>query len=105
MESGQYNVFILTDVIFNFIVAIRRGDDHSVVTVFRGGKKIPLSLIGIIQFISPTLQMINGMIFFNEELSFMRLIGFIIVWIAVGLFIVSEYRRYQTQVRLLKKAS
>lgn len=68
-----------------------------------GAKKIPLSLIGIIQFISPTLQMINGMLFFGEQLSFMRLMGFVIVWIAVGIFIVSEYRRYQTQVRLFAK--
>lgn len=66
-----------------------------------GAKKIPLSLIGIIQFISPTMQMFNGVVFFNEQISFMRLVGFIIVWIAVIIFIMSEYKRYQAQVRLL----
>ncbi len=65
-----------------------------------GAKKIPLSLIGIVQFVSPTLQMINGIVFFNDHVDFMRLIGFIIVWIAVVIFIISEYRKYQTQVRL-----
>ena len=66
-----------------------------------GAKKIPLSLIGIIQFISPTMQMFNCVVFFNEQISFMRLVGFIIVWIAVIIFIMSEYKRYQAQVRLL----
>lgn len=70
-----------------------------------GAKKIPLSLIGIIQFISPTLQMFNGVVFFGEQVSFMRLIGFIIVWIAVIIFIMSEYKRYQAQVRLLALAN
>lgn len=66
-----------------------------------GAKKIPLSLVGIVQFVSPTLQMINGIIFFNDHVDFMRLMGFVIVWIAVVVFIISEYRKYQTQVRLL----
>ncbi len=70
-----------------------------------GAKKIPLSLIGIIQFISPTLQMFNGVVFFGEQVSFMRLIGFIIVWIAVIIFIMSEYKRYQAQIRLLALAN
>ncbi|WP_343231744.1 EamA family transporter RarD [Wohlfahrtiimonas chitiniclastica] len=67
-----------------------------------GAKKIPLSLVGIVQFASPTLQLINGLIFFGESMSRMRLIGFMIVWVAVGIFIVSEYQRYQAQQRLLK---
>lgn len=66
-----------------------------------GAKKIPLSLVGIVQFISPTLQMINGLLFLNESISLSRLVGFILVWIAVIIFIVSEYYRYQAQVRLL----
>lgn len=66
-----------------------------------GAKKIPLSLVGIVQFVSPSLQMLNGLLFFDEHVSFMRLMGFVIVWIAVAIFIVSEYRRYKTQMALL----
>lgn len=68
-----------------------------------GAKRIPLSLVGIVQFVSPSLQLVNGLIFFNEPLDFLRLMGFVMVWIAVVIFIISEYRRYQTQVRLLSK--
>ena len=47
--------------------------------------------------------MVNGLLFFDEMrmMSFSRLAGFVFVWVAVMIFIVSEYRRYQAQVRLM----
>ncbi len=70
-----------------------------------GAKKIPLSLVGIIQFVSPTLQFINGLLFFDETFSVNRFIGFLIVWIAVGIFTVGEYKNYQRQKNLLTQTS
>ncbi|WP_244937875.1 EamA family transporter RarD [Acidipropionibacterium jensenii] len=44
---------------------------------------IPLSLIGLIQFITPILQLIVGVAVLGESMSTSRWIGFGIVWIAL----------------------
>lgn len=59
----------------------------------KGAKYIPLSIVGILQYVSPTLQLLSGLLIFGEILSFERLIGFIIVWISVTIYISSEIHR------------
>jgi chloramphenicol-sensitive protein RarD len=49
-------------------------------------QRIPLSLLGIIQYISPTLQFLLGVLVFKEPFSHDQLIGFCIVWAALILF-------------------
>ena len=59
----------------------------------KGAKYIPLSLVGILQYVSPTLQLLTGLFLFNETLPPLRLIGFTIVWISVITYISSEVHR------------
>lgn len=59
----------------------------------KGAKYIPLSIVGILQYVSPTLQFLSGLLIFGESFSFERLIGFIIVWISVAIYISSEVHR------------
>lgn len=69
-----------------------------------GAKYIPLSVVGILQYISPTLQFFSGVFIFNEAFSGNRLIGFILVWLAVAIYIFSEVGRIRQQkARLAKK--
>jgi chloramphenicol-sensitive protein RarD len=49
-------------------------------------QRIPLSMIGILQYISPTLQFLVGFLVFQEPFSRTSLIGFGIVWLALILF-------------------
>lgn len=49
-------------------------------------QRIPLSLLGIIQYIAPTLQFMLGVLVFKEPFSHNQLIGFSIVWAALILF-------------------
>jgi len=60
-----------------------------------GARKINLSLIGILQYILPTLLFLVGFLVYNEPLTESKLIGFIFVWIA--LFIYSLDGIYITQ--------
>lgn len=67
----------------------------------KGAKYIPLSLVGILQYVSPTLQLLTGILVFNESLSPLRLIGFIIVWCSVITYISSEiYRARRKRAKL-----
>lgn len=68
----------------------------------KGAKYIPLSIVGILQYVSPTLQLLSGLLIFGESFSFERLIGFIIVWVSVVIYITSEiYRIRHKQKRAL----
>jgi chloramphenicol-sensitive protein RarD len=49
-------------------------------------RQIPLSLLGILQYITPTCQFLLGVFVFHEPFSNDRLIGFSIIWLALLLF-------------------
>lgn len=48
--------------------------------------RIPLSMLGMLQYFSPTLQLVLGLVLFNEQFSLQRLIGYGWVWAGVALF-------------------
>ena len=56
-----------------------------------GLKSIPLGFAGIIFFIAPSLHFITSIFILDETLSISKLIGFIIIWIAVIIFIISIF--------------
>ena len=60
-------------------------------------RRIPLSLLGIIQYITPTGQFLLGVLKYGEDFSRERAIGFILVWLALAIFaiegIVSQRRK------------
>lgn len=49
-------------------------------------QKIPLSAIGILQYIAPTLQFLIGRFIYQEPFSTTSLIGFSIVWVALFIY-------------------
>ena len=51
--------------------------------------RIPLSNVGFIQYIAPTLMLFIGVFVFREPFPLTRLPGFILVWIALGFYTVS----------------
>ena len=51
-------------------------------------RRIPLSLIGMIQYIAPTLQFLIGVLVYKEPLSSSRLMGFGLVWLALLIFVI-----------------
>ena len=47
---------------------------------------IPLSMVGILQYIAPTIQFVLGVFVFGESFTRDRLIGFALVWAALAIF-------------------
>ena len=45
--------------------------------------RIPLSLLGLLQYVTPTMQLLCGVVLLDEDLPPERLIGFVLVWIAL----------------------
>lgn len=50
-------------------------------------KAIPLSTVGMLQYVTPTMQMLWAVIVVNEHMEPARWVGFIIIWIAVSLYL------------------
>ncbi len=55
-------------------------------------KRIPLSMLGFLQYIAPTLQLAVGVVVFNESMTRVELLGFGTVWIALAIFTTERYR-------------
>lgn len=54
-------------------------------------KQIPLTVVGLLQYIAPTLQFLIGVFIYREPFDLSHLIGFGIVWLALIIFATESY--------------
>lgn len=54
-------------------------------------KQIPLSVVGLLQYVAPTLQFLIGILLYKEPFKQSHLFGFGIVWLALIIFWVENY--------------
>lgn len=64
-----------------------------------GARRISMSLLGMLQYISPTLQFLCGILIFNEALSTDRMIGYLLVWISVIIFLLGMRTRVKQNIK------
>ena len=51
-----------------------------------GARTIPLSVLGLLHYISPTIQFLLGVWLFYEAFSAERMVGFVLIWSALALY-------------------
>jgi chloramphenicol-sensitive protein RarD len=61
--------------------------------------RIPLSTLGLMQYLTPTVQFLLGILFFHEPMPAMRWVGFAMIWFALVVFTASTLRHRQVQHR------
>jgi chloramphenicol-sensitive protein RarD len=61
-------------------------------------KQIPLSVVGLLQYIAPTIQFLIGILIYKEPFDRAHFIGFGIVWVALIIFWVENYLAHRTPV-------
>jgi len=66
-------------------------------------QRIPLTMIGVLQYINPTMQFLLGALIYKEPFDHHRLIGFSVVWAALILFGVEGFLA-QRRSKVLEKA-
>ncbi len=64
-----------------------------------GAPKVPLTTIGLLQYIAPTIQFLIGVFLYDEPFSTQQLIGFAIIWLALIIFSVESYAAYRHPVK------
>ncbi|MEI3605416.1 EamA family transporter RarD [Pseudogracilibacillus sp. SE30717A] len=57
----------------------------------KGAQHVPLSTLGFLQYINPTLQLLVGIFIFRESFTILHLISFGFIWIALAIFSVSQF--------------
>ncbi len=51
-----------------------------------GARRIPYSLVGVLQYLAPTLQLLAGVLVLGESFSRTQAIGFGCIWLALALY-------------------
>ncbi|HET8601732.1 MAG TPA: EamA family transporter RarD [Segeticoccus sp.] len=68
-------------------------------------RRVPLVTIGLLQFITPILQLVCGVVLLHEHLSTARWVGFAIVWLALGVLSADSLRSVRTRARRLEQSA
>lgn len=56
-------------------------------------RRIPFSMVGLMQYIAPTLQLLCGVLVFGEPFGSERMIGFALIWLALAIFAIEGFVR------------
>ncbi len=68
-------------------------------------KRVPLSYIGFMQYLTPTLQFLLGLIVFQEPMPAARWLGFAMVWFALSILSFDALRQLRNRSRLVAPVS
>ncbi len=63
--------------------------------------RLPLSTLGLLQYLAPTLQFLLGVLYFHEVMSTGRWVGFGLVWLALMLLSGDGIHRASRRARLV----
>jgi chloramphenicol-sensitive protein RarD len=61
--------------------------------------RVPMVTLGLLQYLTPTLQFILGVVHFHEDMPTGRWVGFVLVWVALAIFTVDALRHRRREVR------
>ena len=87
LEINGTGSFAHTTPFVNFILALSGVVTAIPLLLFAAAaRRIPLSMIGFLQYLAPTLQLFLGVVVYGEPFTGERLIGFIIIWAALIIF-------------------
>ncbi|MFN3704432.1 MAG: EamA family transporter RarD [Thermoflexales bacterium] len=65
-------------------------------------RRMPLTVLGVLQYLSPTIQFLVGVLVFNEPFNQQRLLGFGIIWLSLLFFTVEGIWRSQQHLAALR---
>lgn len=65
-----------------------------------GARRIPYSLVGILQYLAPTLQLLIGVLLLDEPFTGVQAIGFGCIWLALLIYAGDGYARARRRARM-----
>lgn len=68
-------------------------------------RRAPLSTIGLVQYLNPTLQFFCAVVIFAEPFGFWHRVSFPIIWVALAIYAYASWRREKTASSAASSAS
>jgi len=62
-----------------------------------GARRIPLSLVGFLQYVAPTCQLLMGVFLYGESFTLTHLISFGLIWLGIIVFTLSTFLKRAPQ--------
>lgn len=62
-----------------------------------GARRIPFSMLGMFQYIAPSLQLVIGVWLYREPFSIEKAAGYALIWIALAVFTVDGWLRMRAE--------
>jgi len=59
-------------------------------------RRLPLAMLGLLQYVTPTMQYLTGVFLYHEQMSATRWAGFAVVWVALVVLSTDGYRAAAT---------
>lgn len=56
-----------------------------------GARRIPLSTVGLLQYMAPTIQLIGAILVFHEPFSGPRVVGFALIWSGLAVYAIHGF--------------
>jgi chloramphenicol-sensitive protein RarD len=66
-------------------------------------KYLPLSVVGLMQYMTPTIQFILALTVFHEAMPLARWLGFIVVWVGLAFLTADMLRQARNNARSNKE--
>ena len=105
-EVNGQGVFLHTDLASNLLMLGAGPVTVIPLLLFASAaRRIPLSTVGILQYITPTMQFLLGVLVYGEAFSSAQFIGFGMVWLALILYTgenLWQRRRLTLQLRAIR---
>ena len=92
IRKNGFNDFSFSNIELSLLLIL--AGPMTVIPLFlyvRGVELIGLGPTGMIFYITPTLQFILGYFYYNEEFSLVKFLSFVIIWIAVIIYLKDLY--------------
>jgi chloramphenicol-sensitive protein RarD len=69
----------------------------------KGAQKIPLSMLGLLQYIAPTITLLLGVLVYGEHFTKHHLQAFVFIWSALTIYSLSRTKLFANSAGLLRK--
>ncbi|MET3697269.1 chloramphenicol-sensitive protein RarD [Bacillus oleivorans] len=104
LSSGQQSSFLQVDL-FTTILMIGSGAVTAIPLLWFaiGAQRIPLNLVGFLQYIAPSLMLLIGIFMYNEPFTVTDQLGFAFIWSALILFTFSKMKKPDVRNRFKEK--
>jgi chloramphenicol-sensitive protein RarD len=67
--------------------------------------RVSMTTLGLLQYLTPTIQFALGIWVFHEPMPVLRWVGFALVWVALALFTAESLNHRRRQLHLTAEAA